>query len=389
MSPRTDKSLANVRAAVTSGSRAPLWAALFESLVRILTGMVFLLLAFILFKVVAEGAGTLSWEFISTKPTNAGYSGGIFPAIFGTVCLIVIMIVMALPLGVASAVYLVEYSRGGILQRLARAAVNNLAGVPSIVFGLFGLGFFVIFVGQNLDWQVHGTPRDREDLLAEEVRMAPLLPALTAEATARAEETALRRGLSPEETATLVAREVATATRPSSKRVFGVPAMFWAAATLAILVLPVIIVATEEALRAVPRAVREAGFALGATKWQVMRRVVLPQAMPGVLTGAILAISRGAGELAPVLFVGVAAFKPDLPLTDEINFGLFKLPLVNPFEPFMHLNYHIYTLATQSPDPAATRPLQFGTTLVLLLVVLLLNAAAIRLRIKFSRSTRG
>lgn len=389
MTQRTEKSLSNVRAAIAGGSQAPLWATVFESLVRVLTGMVFLLLAFILFKVVSEGAGSISWEFLTTKPTNAGYSGGIFPAIFGTVCLIVIMIVMALPLGVASALYLVEYARGGFLQRLARAAVNNLAGVPSIVFGLFGLGFFVIFVGQNLDWHAYHTPRDRADLLAEEARIAPLIPALAAEATVRAEAEALRRGLSAEDAATFTAREVIHATRPSSKRVFGVPVMFWAAATLAILVLPVIIVSTEEALRSVPRSVREAGFALGATKWQVMRRVVLPQAMPGILTGAILAISRGAGELAPVLFVGVAAFKPDLPLTDEINFGLFKLSLVNPFEPFMHLNYHIYTLATQSPDPAATRPLQFATTLVLLLVVLALNAVAIRLRIKFTRSTRG
>ncbi|HMX62280.1 MAG TPA: ABC transporter permease subunit, partial [Candidatus Sumerlaeota bacterium] len=152
-----------------------------------------------------------------------------------------------------------------------------------------------------------------------------------------------------------------------------------------ILVLPVIIVSTEEALRAVPRSMREAAYGLGATKWQVISTVVLPQARTGILTGAILAVARGAGELAPILFVGVAFSMPGLPLTEPVNFGFFQMPVVNPFSEFMHLNYHIYTMATQQTNPALARPIQFATTLVLLMITLTMNLGAILLRRHFSR----
>src|SRR6059036_848097 len=188
--------------------------------------------------------------------------GGVFTCIFGTVCIVVLMIVMALPLGVFAAIYMVEYGGKSRTARVIRAAVNNLAGVPSIVFGLFGLGFFVLFIGRSLD-RVTGN-----DLL------------------------------------------------------FGQPAMLWAAATLAILTLPVIIVSTAEALTAVPRSFREAAFALGATRWQVVRGVVLPQSWSGILTGSILSISRGAGETAPILFTGCAYYLPHLPVAH------FTLPLL-------------------------------------------------------------
>ena len=207
------------------------------------------------------GVSSISWEFLTAAPVEGMTRGGIFPAIFGTVCITLLMIVLALPLGVCAAIYMVEYAGNSVLSRVIRASVNNLAGVPSIVFGLFGVGFFVLFVGRSLD----------------RVRGGGLL--------------------------------------------FGQPAMLWAAATLAVLVLPVIIVNTAEALTAVPRSHREASFALGATRWQTVRRVVLPQARSGILTGSILSISRGAGETAPILFTGCAYFLPRLPLVHlEIPF---------------------------------------------------------------------
>ncbi|HKX13293.1 MAG TPA: phosphate ABC transporter permease PstA, partial [bacterium] len=230
--------------------------------------MVALLVLFILAFIFSKGVGSISWEFLSSAPSQGMTHGGIFPAIFGTLAITLLMILMALPLGVASAVYLNEYANRSRAARVIRAAINNLAGVPSIVFGLFGVGFFILFVGRNLD-------------------------------------RVLQTGL-----------------------LFGQPALLWAAATLAVLVLPVIIVTTEEALKAVPQSHREAAYGLGATRWQMIRRVVLPQAFPGILTGAILSISRGAGETAPILFTGAAYFLPKLPVTKL--FGV--IPMVNPLD---------------------------------------------------------
>jgi len=273
-----------------------------------------------------KGRRTVTWEFLTQIPLDGMTRGGVFPAIFGTVCIVVLMIMMALPLGVLAAIYMVEYAGQGRIARVIRAAVNNLAGVPSIVFGLFGLGFFVLFVGRNLD-RVTG-----RDLL------------------------------------------------------FGQPAMLWAAATLAVLVLPVVIVSTAEALMAVPRSLREAAFALGATRWQVVRGVVLPQAWSGILTGAILSVSRGAGETAPILFTGCAYYLPRLPVV-RLTVPLLgiQVPMVNPLDQFMELSYHIFIMATQSHNTMLTRPIQYGTTLVLVGLTFTLNLVAILARRRLSR----
>ncbi len=280
--------------------------------------LIVVMLVFILWDVVAGGWTRISLEFLTQAPSEGMTEGGIFPAIYGTAVLTLLMTVAVMPIGVATAVYLHEYApKGGRLAEAVRIAVQNLAGVPSIVFGLFGLGFFIQFVGRGLD-----------------------------------------RGLSPEG----VLR-------------YGQPALIWAALTLAVLTLPVVIVSTEEALRAVPRDWRDASLALGATKSQTLIRVILPSAVPGILTGAILAVARGAGEVAPILFTGVAYFLPDLPK------GFFGQ--------FMHLGYHVYVLATQSTDVEATKPLLYATVLVLLSLTFLLNLIAIVLRARTRRAAAG
>ena len=272
------------------------------------TLLVLAILAIILIDIVKNGTPRLTLGFLTQAPTDGMTKGGIFPAIFGTVALVVLMTLAALPAGVATAIYLHEYASPTALStRLVRIAVNNLAGVPSIVFGLFGLGFFVQFAGGGIDRLFFG-----------------------------------------------------------GAKVFGQPALVWAALTMAVLTLPVVIVATEEALSAVAPDVRLASAALGATKFQTIARVVLPQAVPGILTGAILAVSRGAGEVAPILFTGAAYFLPTLPHTLH--------------DQFMQLGYHVYVLATQSPDVDATRPLLYATVLVLLVLTFALNASAVLVR---------
>ncbi|MFZ5802805.1 MAG: phosphate ABC transporter permease PstA [Candidatus Omnitrophota bacterium] len=301
--------------------RFHLGEAVLETVVRIFAAIPLIALIFIMGKIFLLGHRTVTWEFLTQAPVEGMTQGGIFPCIFGTLAITVMMILLALPIGVGAAIYLVEYAGKGIVFRIIRAAVNNLAGVPSIVFGLFGVGFFILFVGKNLD-QV------------------------------------LQTGL-----------------------LFGQPCMLWAAATLAVLVLPVIIVSTEEALNAVPQSQRAASIALGATKWQTIRDVVLPQARGGILTGAILSISRGAGETAPILFTGCAYFLPRLPMVKLFGF----IPMINPFDQFMELSYHIFIMATQSTDAEKTLPLQYGTTLVLIALTFLLNLGAIMLRIHFRK----
>ena len=279
--------------------------------------MVLLILVVILGDVVLHGASRLSLKFFFTAPQQGMTEGGIFPALVGTLAMVLLMTVAVVPVGVATAIYLREYAPPtSLLTRGVRIAVGNLAGVPSIVFGLFGLGFFVQFVGGGLDRVFHG-----------------------------------------------------------GTRVWGQPALLWAALTMAVLTLPVVIVATEEALRAVPREFREASLALGATKFQTVISVVLPQAVPGILTGTILAVSRGAGEVAPILFTGVAYFLPKLPrsLHDQ----------------FMHLGNHIYVLSTQSPDVDATKPLLYATVLALLLLTFILNLSAVVVRSKMRRRLAG
>ncbi len=277
------------------------------------TALVVIILAVILIDIIANGASSLSIGFLVKAPSHGMTAGGIFPAIFGTVALVILMTIAVVPVGVATAIYLHEYAPAqSRWTRAVRVAISNLAGVPSIVFGLFGLGFFVQFVGTGIDRVAFG-----------------------------------------------------------GEKVFGQPALVWAALTLAVLTLPVVIVATEEALRAIPRETREASLALGATKFQTVFSIVVPQAMPGILTGTILAVSRGAGEVAPILFTGAAYYLPRLPtnLTDQ----------------FMELGYHVFVMSTQSPDVDATKPILYATVLVLLALTFLLNAAAVVVRARMRR----
>ena len=256
-------------------------------------------------------------KFLTEDPREANTEGGVFPAIFGTVVMTLVMSVFVTPFGVIAAIYLREYAKQGIFVRVVRICVNNLAGVPSIVFGVFGLAFFVYFVGGGLDRWL----------------FADSLPTPT----------------------------------------YGTPGILWASLTLALLTLPVVIVATEEALSAVPRGVREAALACGASKWQTIQRVVLPASLPGILTGVILAMARGAGEVAPLMLVGVVKLAPSLPLDDIA-------PFVHPERKFMHLGFHIYDLGFQSPDAEAAKPIVYATALLLLVVVVTLNLTAILIR---------
>jgi phosphate transport system permease protein len=267
------------------------------------------------------------WEFVSDDPRESNTEGGVFPAIFGTVMMVVIMSVLVTPLGVLAAFYLREYARQGPLVSAVRIAVNNLAGVPSIVFGVFGVGFFIYLVGGSID----------------RFFFAEALPIPT----------------------------------------FGTGGILWASLTLALLTVPVVIVATEEGLAAVPRGVREASLALSATKLETTLRVVLPAVTPSILTGLILAMARAAGEVAPLMITGVVKLAPALPVDGS-------WPYVHLDRKFMHLGFHIYDVGFQSPNVDAARPMVFATTLLLLGIVVSLNLFAIatrnRLRKKYATS---
>jgi phosphate transport system permease protein len=257
------------------------------------------------------------WEFVSDEPREANTEGGIFPAIFGTVLMTIIMAVIVTPFGVIAAVYLREYAKQGLLTRIIRIAVNNLAGVPSIVYGVFGLGFFVYVLGGSLD-----------QIFYPEAAPAP---------------------------------------------VFGTPGLVWASLTLAILTLPVVIVATEEGLARIPRILREGSLALGATKSETLWKVVLPMASPAMMTGLILAVARAAGEVAPLMLVGVVKLAPSLPLNGNY-------PYLHLDQKIMHLGFHIYDVGFQSPNVEAARPLVYATALLLVLVIATLNLSAVVIR---------
>ncbi len=259
------------------------------------------------------------WEFLTDYPREANTEGGIFPALFGTFVMTVLMSLAVTPFGVLAAVYLREYAKQGPLVSAVRISINNLAGVPAIVFGVFGLGFFIHEVGAVIDQVFY-----------------PRMVAI-------------------------------------NTPVFGTGGILWASLTLALMTVPVVIVATEEALAAVSRGVREGSLACGASKWQTIQRLVLPASSPGILTGLILAMARGAGEVAPLLLVGVMALAPSLPID-----GMF--PFIHLDRKFMHLGFHIYIVALQSPDTEATKPLVFASTLVLILLVVVLNLGAILIR---------
>ncbi len=267
-------------------------------------------------------------EFVFDDPRESNTEGGVFPALFGTVMMVILMSIAVVPLGVIAALYLREYARQGALVRIVRIAVNNLAGIPSIVFGIFGLGFFIYFVGGTID-QIFYPER---------------LPNPT----------------------------------------LGTGGILWASLTLALLTMPVVIVSTEEALATIPRGMREASLALGSTKWQTIRRIVLPAATPGILTGVILAMARGAGEVAPLMITGVVKLAPSLPF--DWRFPFFHLD-----RKFMHLGFHIYDVGFQSPNVEAAMPMVYMTTLLLIFLVILLNITAMiiraRLRKKYKSST--
>ncbi len=271
------------------------------------------IIIFMLVVIINGGKSAFSWEFISTFPKEGMTKGGIFPAIYGTALLVLIMAIAAVPFGVITAIYLTEYAKeNSFIARSIRFAVRTLAVIPSIIFGLFGLGFFIKFVGVRMD----------NIFLGGELK-------------------------------------------------WGQPNILWASLTMALLTLPVVIVSVEEALKTIPRELREASLALGATKWQTIRRVILPGSMSGILTGTILAVSRGAGEVAPILFTGAAYYLATLPhaLSDQ----------------FMVLGYHIYVMTTQSANVDQTLPIQFGTTCVLLLLTFTLNIFAIILRYRIRK----
>ena len=261
--------------------------------------------------------GSKIWEFVSDDPREANTEGGIFPAIFGTVMMVLIMSVLVTPFGVIAAVYLREYARQGFVTRVIRIAVNNLAGVPSIVYGVFGLGFFVYFLGSHVD--------------------AAFFPEALPSPT------------------------------------FGTPGLLWASITLALLTLPVVIVATEEGLSRIPSSVREGSLALGATKAETLWRVVLPMASPAMMTGLILAVARAAGEVAPLMLVGVVKLAPSLPLNGNY-------PFLHLDQKFMHLGFHIYDVGFQSPNVEAARPLVYATALLLVIVIAALNLSAVAIR---------
>lgn len=296
----------------------------FTGVTGLATVFILAVLAVILATVVWHGWGTFSWRFLTTGMTtaaggandmfNAG-EAGVLPMIIGTALRVLVMTVVVVPVGVITAVYLTEYAQSTAwTTRIIRGAVNNLAGVPSIVFGLFGLGFFISFIGRGLDG---GAPEPH----------------------------------------------------------WGKPAILWASLTLAVMTLPLVIVATEESLRAITPGLREASLALGATKLETILKIVLPEALPGILTGGILAVGRAGGEVAPILFTGAAYYMRDLPhsLTDQ----------------FMDLGYHVFILSTQSPDIEKTRPILFATVLALLLLTLSLNLVAVLVRARVRRRMRA
>jgi len=291
-----------------------------DKIVESLTGVSVILIIFIIVSILAVtivgGWPNLNWTFLSEFPKDGMTKGGIFPAIVGTAVMTIIMAVAAVPFGVITAIYLAEYANEkSVVAKTIRFAVKTLAVVPSIIFGLFGLGFFIGFVGKNIDVILNG-----------------------------------------------------------GELKWGQPNILWASFTMALLTLPVVIVSVEEAIRTIPREMREASLALGATKWQTIKKVVVPGSISGILTGTILAVSRGAGEVAPILFTGAAYFLSDLPgsLSDQ----------------FMSLGYHIYIMSTQSSNVDATLPIQFATTLVLLLLTFSLNAIAVVLRYRIRKRAK-
>lgn len=343
------------------------------------------------------------WEFLSTGPREANTEGGVYPVIVGTVLLTLLLTIFVTPLGVIAALYLREYAKQGVTTSVIRVAVNNLAGVPSIVYGVFGLGFFCYTVGRYVDtgpvagsalssgvwWVMFGGA-----VVAAVASFGFGLwgkpdpghpPSIGHRVMSRLSW--LGWGLTVVLAVMVVWRTpyfagFFGARAAEGSPTFGARGLLWASLTLALLTLPVVIVATEEAIAAVPNSMREGSFGCGASKWQTIRRIVLPGALPGILTGAILAMARGAGEVAPLMLVGAVKLNQDLPVSTTA-------PFLHADRSFMHLGFHIYDLGFQSPDSQAARPMVWTTTLLFLLIVFALNLAAILIRAKLRGRMKG
>ncbi|MEX0876831.1 MAG: ABC transporter permease subunit [Phycisphaerales bacterium] len=343
------------------------------------------------------------WEYISTFPREANTEGGVYPVIVGTVLLTMLLTIFVTPLGVIAALYLREYAKQGLVTSMIRIAVNNLAGVPSIVYGVFGLGFFCYTVGSYVD-----TGPSRDARLGVETwwglfvfTSMAIIAGIAMKLWSKPDpgKVASRSNMLMQRAswavwgvcAVLVVVLVAKtpyfhgffeARAQDGTPTFGTRGLLWASLTLALLTLPVVIVATEEAIAAVPNSMRQGSYGCGASKWQTMRRIVLPGALPGILTGAILAMARGAGEVAPLMLVGAVKLNQDLPVSTQA-------PYLHADRSFMHLGFHIFDLGFQSPDSQAARPLVWTTTLLFLTLVFMLNLLAIMLRSKIRARMAG
>jgi len=335
------------------------------------------------------------WEFLSDEPREANQAGGVWPAIFGTVIMTLLMSIAVVPFGVLAALYLHEYAKAGAMISTVRIAVNNLAGVPSIVFGVFGLGFFCYGIGGYIDTG----PASPWGVTAWWATLAITLVSGAAgvmlwlnSSDAGGTGSRLARGVAVVLWgAALVGVVLALAKTPyfdgffaakAPNPTFGTGGVLWASLTLALLTLPVVIVATEEALAAVPNSMREGSFACGATKWQTIRRIVLPRAMPGIITGMILAMARGAGEVAPLMLVGAVKLAHELPVD-----GIY--PYIHAERSFMHLGFHIYDLGFQSQNSEAAKPMVYTTTLLLVTIVVGMNATGMLVRARLRKRFRG
>lgn len=335
------------------------------------------------------------WEYLSAEPREANSEGGVWPAILGTIVMTLLMSLAVVPFGVLAALYLREYAKGGIIVSIIRISINNLAGVPSIVYGIFGLIFFCYIVGGWIDGGPehvfqYALPTGRWFLGLGLMAGGSLLGGLLwlANLPKRGETSSHKRALRIVGGVLLASAGVGMvgllATTPffggfnqaelaSGQPRFGKPALIWASFTLALLTLPVVIVATEEALSAVPNSMREGSYACGASKWQTIKRIVLPRAMPGIMTGMILAMARGAGEVAPLMLVGALKFTQKLPLDAYY-------PFLHADRAFMHLGFHILDVGFQSQNSEAGKPMVYTTTLLLITIVVVLNVLAIAIR---------
>lgn len=360
-----------------------------ENIFIIITGsaalVLILFVIYILSDIFWQAKGSLTLDFLFKSPEEGMTEGGIYPAIIGTAMLVIIMAVVGVPFGTLTAIYLSEYAKEtSRIAKFIRFAINTLAGVPAIVFGLFGLGFFIGTIGHTIDSIEHNSRIEKlEELFSqkielfadEEVRVESLIKYFKDddEKYWSPQINFLKSySMDADDSAfTMNKNEILERFKLRRNPSWGQPALIWAALTMALLTLPVVIVSVEEALKAVPKDLREASLALGATKFETIIKIVLPSSITGILTGTILAVSRGAGEVAPILFTGAAYFLPELPSTLNSQ--------------FMELGYHIYILTTQSTNVEQTLPLQYATTFVLLVLTFALNFSAIFIRSKMRK----